>query len=236
MLLRSLSRTAAVRCAATARGAPACGGINSYCTSLSSCTARVVKPSGAQLHEIEGVDTTARCVQWPVLACRLPRFQSAGFHASSRRADGEDGPDEAQPAKGGVEFMSVEDSVARLMDRSQMSNRETMKDEFREIAQEFGGNEFNTGLSEVQIAIMTRKIANMTDFLKKNRKDKHNIRALQLLLSKRRKMLKYLMRQSRSRYYNTIQKLGLRDVYGDKVLKRRGAKKKYPAARMRGAY
>ena len=132
--------------------------------------------------------------------------------------------------------MSVEDSVARLMDRSQMSKQAVMKEEWRDLAREFGGDEFNTGASEVQIAIMTRKVANMTEFLKNNRKDKHNTRALQLLLSKRRKMLKYLMRQSRTRYYNTINKLGLRDIYGDKVLKRRGAVKKYPAAKMKGSY
>ena len=83
---------------------------------------------------------------------------------------------------------------------------------------------------------MTRKVANMTEFLKNNRKDKHNTRALQQLLSKRRKMLKYLMRQSRARYYDTIRKLGLRDIYGDKVLKRHGAVKKYPAAKMKGSY
>ena len=132
--------------------------------------------------------------------------------------------------------MSVDDSVARLMDRSQMSKQAVMKEEWRDLAREFGGDEFNTGASEVQIAIMTRKVANMTEFLKNNRKDKHNTRALQLLLSKRRKMLKYLMRQSRTRYYDTIRKLGLRDIYGDKVLKRRGAVKKYPAAGMKGSY
>jgi small subunit ribosomal protein S15 len=130
----------------------------------------------------------------------------------------------------------MEDSVARLMDRSQMSNVAIMKEERRDITREFGGDEFNTGASEVQIAIMTRKVANMTEFLKNNRKDKHNTRALQQLLSKRRKMLKYLMRQSRARYYDTIRKLGLRDIYGDKVLKRHGAVKKYPAAKMKGSY
>ena len=130
----------------------------------------------------------------------------------------------------------MEESIARLMDRSQTSNRARMKEERRSIVAEFGGDEFNTGASEVQIAIMTRKVAHMTQLLKENRKDKHNMRALQRLLSKRRKMLKYLMRQSRTRYYNTIRKLGLRDMYGDKVLKRKGAVKKYPAAKMKGSY
>ena len=235
MMLAGSLRRAARRCAPSiSTSTTAARALSSNPTSFST-GASAARFSRAGL---TGARTTA--THEPRGAVASPRSMwnppaLSAFHTSSGAArpdDGESAPQEDSPGS----FMSVEDSVARLMDRSQMSKQAVMKEEWRDLAREFGGDEFNTGASEVQIAIMTRKVANMTEFLKNNRKDKHNTRALQLLLSKRRKMLKYLMRQSRTRYYNTINKLGLRDIYGDKVLKRRGAVKKYPAAKMKGSY
>jgi small subunit ribosomal protein S15 len=124
--------------------------------------------------------------------------------------------------------LTIVESISRLTDPDIMSQKGRFKLEVRQIIQEFGGDQFNSGLTEVQVAIMTRKIAYLSLALRDNRKDKHNIRSLNLMIGKRRKLLKYLIRQSRPRYYATIGALGLRDIYGDKVLKRKGARKKYP--------
>jgi small subunit ribosomal protein S15 len=129
--------------------------------------------------------------------------------------------------------LNIVESINRLTDPSIMSQKGRLKLEVAQIIEEFGGDEFNSGLTEVQIAILTRKIAYISLFLRENRKDKHNIRSLNLMIGRRRKLLKYLIRQSRSRYFSTINALGLRDIYGDKVLKRKGARKKYPPSNLK---
>ena len=131
--------------------------------------------------------------------------------------------------------LDIADAINRLTDPSLMSAKGKFKVEVREIIREFGGgSEFNSGLTEVQVAILTRKVAYMTHMLKDNRKDKHNIRNLQKLISRRRKLLKYLCRKSRPRYYALIETLGLRDIYGGHVLRR--GKRKFPAANQRNRY
>jgi len=126
--------------------------------------------------------------------------------------------------------VNMMESLTRLTSPSNMSRKGRLKLEVREITTQFGGDEFNSGRTEVQIAIMTKKIAHLSSALKHQKKDKHNIRNLELMISKRRKNLKYLIRQDRDRYYKCVNALGLRDVYGDKVVKRKGARRRYPPA------
>lgn len=62
----------------------------------------------------------------------------------------------------------------------------------KEIFKKYAGSETNTGSAEGQIALFTYRIANLTEHLKRNRKDYGTQRALQLLVGKRRSLLDYL--------------------------------------------
>ena len=172
-----------------------------------------------------------------------PQWNAYFLHSS--RGFSTDAPNEANSNNTAVEeprndadhidaaALNIVESINRLTDPAIMSQKGRFKLEVAQIIQEFGGDEFNSGLTEVQIAIITRKIAYLSLALRDNRKDKHNIRSLNLMIGRRRKLLKYLIRQSRSRYFSCIGALGLRDIYGDKVLKRKGARKKYPPSNIK---
>lgn len=68
----------------------------------------------------------------------------------------------------------------------------------------------DTGSPEVQIALLTSRIKDITNHLRTHKKDIHSRRGLLLLVSKRRKLLKYLSRKGEDRYRDLIKKLGLR--------------------------
>ena len=78
------------------------------------------------------------------------------------------------------------------------------------IIAEFGNNENDTGSTEVQIAILTARINNLTAHLKNNKQDKHSTRGLQKMNSKRRALLRYLEQEDIERARAIKKKLGLR--------------------------
>jgi small subunit ribosomal protein S15 len=80
----------------------------------------------------------------------------------------------------------------------------------KEIFAKHGGSETNTGSTEAQIALFTFRISNLTEHLKKNRKDFVTQRSLQLLVGKRRSFLDYLKRNDIARYRAIVKELGLR--------------------------
>jgi len=80
----------------------------------------------------------------------------------------------------------------------------------KEIFVKHGGSETNTGSTEAQIALFTFRISNLTEHLKKNRKDFVTQRSLQLLVGKRRSFLDYLKKNDISRYRSIVKELGLR--------------------------
>lgn len=80
----------------------------------------------------------------------------------------------------------------------------------KEIFAKHGGVETNTGSAEGQIALFTFRISNLTEHLKKNRKDFGTQRSLQLLVGKRRSLLDYLKRKDIERYRAIVKELGLR--------------------------
>ncbi len=80
----------------------------------------------------------------------------------------------------------------------------------KEIFAKHGGTETNTGSAEGQIALFTFRISNLTEHLKKNRKDFGTQRSLQLLVGKRRSLLDYLKRKDIERYRAIVKELGLR--------------------------
>lgn len=70
--------------------------------------------------------------------------------------------------------------------------------------------ETDTGSPEVQVAILTERIANLTEHFKTHAKDNHSRRGLLMLVNKRRSLLDYLKRKDVDRYTALITKLGLR--------------------------
>ena len=68
----------------------------------------------------------------------------------------------------------------------------------------------DTGSPEVQVAILTERIANLTEHFKTHAKDNHSRRGLLMLVNKRRALLDYLKREDEARYSALIAKLGLR--------------------------
>lgn len=79
-----------------------------------------------------------------------------------------------------------------------------------ELIKKFGGNESNTGLVEVQVAILTAKIKSLTDHMIVNKKDKHSKRGLYMMVSKRKSLLKYLYNNDINRYRILIKELEIR--------------------------
>jgi small subunit ribosomal protein S15 len=84
-----------------------------------------------------------------------------------------------------------------------------MKDKSAIIA-EYRSHEKDTGTPEVQIAILTERIAHLTEHLKVHRGDHHTRRGLMMLIGKRRRLLNYLNNNDINRYRAIISKLGIR--------------------------
>ncbi|OPX30238.1 MAG: 30S ribosomal protein S15 [Gemmatimonadaceae bacterium 4484_173] len=80
----------------------------------------------------------------------------------------------------------------------------------KELAVQFGGSEANTGRTEVQIAIHTERIKQLTEHAKANPKDNNFRRGLLMLVGKRRRLLNYLIATDVDRYRSIIKELGLR--------------------------
>jgi small subunit ribosomal protein S15 len=83
-------------------------------------------------------------------------------------------------------------------------------EEKREVVQQFGKSETDTGSPEVQIALLTRRINHLTEHLREHRHDHHSRRGLLMLVGQRRRLLNYLQRRHLDRYRSLIQELGLR--------------------------
>mgnify|MGYP006297624265 CR=1 FL=1 len=80
----------------------------------------------------------------------------------------------------------------------------------QEIAENFGKHEKDTGSSEVQVALLTEKIRELTDHMKKHRHDFRSQRSLRIKVSQRQKHLKYLKRTDPEKYREVVEKLNLR--------------------------
>ena len=84
------------------------------------------------------------------------------------------------------------------------------KEEKLELISKFGGSEANTGSTEVQIAIFTKRINELTEHFKVHTKDHNSRRGMLKLIGQRRKLLKYLKRTNLDKYRELIKELGLR--------------------------
>ena len=79
-----------------------------------------------------------------------------------------------------------------------------------ELIEEYSTGEHDTGSPEVQVAILSERIANLTEHLKIHKKDFHSRRGLLMMVGQRRRLLDYLKRKDQSRYENLIGQVGLR--------------------------
>jgi small subunit ribosomal protein S15 len=80
----------------------------------------------------------------------------------------------------------------------------------QKIIEENRSHDKDTGSSEVQIALLTTRIAHLTEHLKTHRKDFHSRRGLLMMAARRRKLLDYLKKNELKRYQAIVEKLGLR--------------------------
>ena len=80
----------------------------------------------------------------------------------------------------------------------------------QEIIKDNAQSEGDTGSPEVQVAILTERIRNLTEHFKANHKDNHSRRGLLMMVNQRRNLLAYLKKKDVERYNALIQKLGLR--------------------------
>ena len=84
------------------------------------------------------------------------------------------------------------------------------KQEKTEIIKEYAIHEGDTGSAEVQIAVLTKRINDLTDHLRTHNKDHHSRRGLLKMVGQRRSLLNYLMNSDIERYRAIIAKLGIR--------------------------
>ncbi|MEG0376482.1 MAG: 30S ribosomal protein S15 [Raoultibacter sp.] len=93
-----------------------------------------------------------------------------------------------------------------------MANKDSIsKERTAELIKEFGKGEKDSGTAEVQVAILSERIRNLTEHLKEHKKDHHTRRGLMMLIGKRRSLLKYIKNRDIEEYRVLIKKLGIRD-------------------------
>lgn len=84
------------------------------------------------------------------------------------------------------------------------------KEEKLEIIKEFGQNEKDSGKTEVQVALLTKRINDLTAHFDAHKKDHHSRRGLMMMVGKRRRLLDYLIKTNITRYREIIKKLNIR--------------------------
>ena len=80
----------------------------------------------------------------------------------------------------------------------------------REIVGKYGRDQEDTGSTEVQVALLTARINELTEHLREHKKDHHSRRGLLMLVGQRRRLLNYLNRHNVDRYRQLVSELGLR--------------------------
>ena len=80
----------------------------------------------------------------------------------------------------------------------------------QKVVEKYKLHKTDTGSSEVQIALLSEKIKELSDHLKKNKKDAHSRRGLLKMVADRRALLQYLAKEDEKRYKSIIKKLGLK--------------------------
>jgi len=84
------------------------------------------------------------------------------------------------------------------------------KEEKLQIVKKYGASDKDSGKAEVQIALITKRINDLTDHFNAHKKDHHSRRGLMMMVGKRRRLLDYLMNKDISRYRTIIKELNIR--------------------------
>lgn len=93
-----------------------------------------------------------------------------------------------------------------------MANKDSIsKERTAELIKEYGKGDGDSGSAEVQVAILSERIKNLTEHLKVHKKDHHTRRGLMMLIGKRRSLLKYIKNRDIEEYRILIKKIGIRD-------------------------
>lgn len=79
-----------------------------------------------------------------------------------------------------------------------------------EVIKEYATKDGDTGSPEVQVAVLTERIVNLTQHMREHKQDNHTRRGLILLVGQRNRLLRYLQNKDRNRYLDLIGRLGLR--------------------------
>ena len=93
-----------------------------------------------------------------------------------------------------------------MADKLSITNERTA-----ELIAEYGKDANDSGNVEVQVAILTERIRNLTEHLKVHKKDNHTRRGLMKLIGKRRGLLKYIKKRDIEQYRSLVKRLGIRD-------------------------
>lgn len=95
--------------------------------------------------------------------------------------------------------------VKQKIERSNMTKEEKL-----ELVKKYGANDKDSGKAEVQIALLTKRINDLTDHFNAHKKDHHSRRGLMMMVGKRRRLLDYLMQKDIARYRAIIKDLNIR--------------------------
>jgi small subunit ribosomal protein S15 len=91
-----------------------------------------------------------------------------------------------------------------------MSSVALAQDVKKQIIAEYGAKDGDTGSPEVQVALLSKRISDLTEHLKQHKHDHHSRRGLLLLVGQRRRLLNYLAKTDINRYRSIVERLGLR--------------------------
>ncbi|WP_292580128.1 MULTISPECIES: 30S ribosomal protein S15 [unclassified Mesorhizobium] len=100
--------------------------------------------------------------------------------------------------------------ATRFLEQIRKNTMSVTPERKKELMAEFATAKGDTGSPEVQVAILSERIKNLTEHFKDHKKDNHSRRGLLALVSQRRSLLDYLKRKDDARYQSLIEKLGLR--------------------------
>jgi len=173
--------------------------------------AAIVRPAAATLRSSAAQHGSHVCVPSAVAA-----RSTLSCHALRRSACGSVMPPSLQlrgfSSAAGANVEGLPDAMQRMLSLDNASQMEKNRHAMRQTVAQYQRHPSDTGSSEVQIAILSERIKYMTNHVQLHRKDRHNNRGLVQMVQDRRKLLKYLKRDSLERYNILIEQLGIRDA------------------------
>jgi small subunit ribosomal protein S15 len=107
-------------------------------------------------------------------------------------------------------FRRDEDRWSAAAPNTKESSVALAQDVKKQIITEYGSGEGDTGSPEVQVALLSKRISDLTEHLKQHKHDHHSRRGLLLLVGQRRRLLNYLAKTDINRYRSIVERLGLR--------------------------